>query len=155
MPVQKKYYKGKFIPRNQDKYIGTLPIIYRSLWELAIMNHFDNSNDVVKWGSESIVVPYLYECDNRVHRYFIDFNYVDRNNRKYLIEVKPKKQTLAPKPPKRNSIKSNHKYMIEQMEYQKNCDKWKAAHEFAQKYGMVFKIWTEETLQNLGLMARK
>lgn len=151
---QRRFHKGKFTPKNPTKYIGTLPIIYRSLWELAVMKFFDESVDVVKWGSESIVIPYVFEKDNKVHRYFVDFNYVDRNGRKYIIEIKPKKQLSKPIPPKRKTSKSEYKYLIEEAEYTKNCNKWTAADKWAKERGVTFKVWTEDTLKNLRLMAK-
>lgn len=41
------------------------------------------------------------------------------------------------------------------MEYIKNCNKWSAANEWANKNAMTFKIWTEDSLRNLKLMAQK
>mgnify|MGYP000081178161 CR=1 FL=1 len=37
------------------------------------MKYFDSRNDVIRWGSEEIIIPYLSPADNKVHRYFPDF----------------------------------------------------------------------------------
>ena len=58
-------------------------------------------------GVEEIAIPYRSPIDNRVHRYFPDF-YVKLKEttgkiKKYIIEVKPKKQLKPPKKPKRQT----------------------------------------------------
>ena len=65
----------------------------------------DKNENVLQWGSEEIVIPYISPVDRRVHRYFPDF-YVkaktrDERIKKYIVEVKPEKQCQAPKRPKR------------------------------------------------------
>lgn len=95
------YYQGKFSPKNYKKYKGDpTNIIYRSSWELTFMKYCDSNPNVLEWGSEEIVIPYKSPLDNRYHRYFVDF-YIKVQEKggaikKYLIEVKPKKQTVAP-----------------------------------------------------------
>ena len=65
----------------------------------------------------------------------------------YLIEIKPKNQTI---PPKKRSRKTK-KYINEMITYSKNQDKWEAASQFAEYKGWKFQVWTEETLKNLGI----
>ena len=64
-------------------------------------------------------------------------------NRKIIIEVKPAKETVLPKKPKRMTKKSKVRYLNECMTYQKNSDKWESATAYAKKNGMEFKIMTE------------
>ena len=33
----------------------------------------DLNPDVLKWGSEETVIPYVSPLDNKIHRYFVDF----------------------------------------------------------------------------------
>ena len=71
----------------------------------------DKNENVLQWGSEEIVIPYISPVDRRVHRYFPDF-YVkaktrDERIKKYIVEVKPEKQCQAPKRPKRQTKKKN------------------------------------------------
>ena len=64
-------YKGVFRPNNPEKYTGDpTSIIYRSRWELILMGTLDKHPDVLKWGSEEIIIPYRSPIDGRVHRYF-------------------------------------------------------------------------------------
>lgn len=140
-------YKGRFRPSNYQKYKGDpTNIIYRSLWELKFMNWCDKNENILEWGSEEFWIPYLSPIDNRVHRYFPDFylKVKEQNGaiKKYVIEVKPLKQTVEPQPPKRRT----KKYLYEAMEYAKNQAKWKAAREFCEDRRYEFKIITEKEL---------
>ena len=140
-------YSGKFQPKNPRKYKGDPRlVIYRSLWELKFMKWCDDHDHVLEWGSEEIVVPYRSPLDGRIHRYFVDFYIKIRNKnntiKKYLIEVKPKKQTKPPKQPKRKT----QRYYKEVATYVVNQAKFKAASEYCKdrKYG--FRILTEDHL---------
>lgn len=140
--------KGKFIPRNVSKYRGDYRnIIYRSSWELKFMKYCDLNKNILEWGSEEIVIPYRSPLDGRIHRYFVDFyikvKNVDGDIQKYLIEVKPKKQTKAPKIQK----KMTKKYVYEVTEYAKNQAKWDAAKEFCEDRNYKFMLITEDELK--------
>ena len=63
-------------------------------------------------------------------------------DRKYIIEIKPKKQCIEPKIQKRKT----KKYVREVMEYAKNQAKWKAAREYCADRHLEFKILTEDNL---------
>ncbi len=95
-------YKGKYRPSNPEKYRGDYTgIVYRSLWELKFMKYCDSNENILEWGSEEIVLPYVSPIDNRYHRYFPDF-YIKVKERggkikKYVIEIKPKNNALNPK----------------------------------------------------------
>ena len=137
-------YKGKFQPSYPQKYKGDpTNIIYRSLWERKFMVYCDMNENILEWGSEEVVVPYRSPIDNRYHRYFPDF-YIkikESNNtiKKYLIEIKPKKQTVPPKKPQRQT----KGYLREAYEYAKNQSKWAAAREYCADRGWEFKVITE------------
>lgn len=140
--------KGKYTPKNIHKYKGNpTNIIYRSSWELKFMKYCDERPNVLEWGSEEIVIPYRSPLDNRIHRYFVDFyvKIVDSNGviSKYLIEIKPSKQTVPPKKPQRQT----KSYLYEVTEYVKNQAKWKAAKEFCDDRMWKFKILTESELK--------
>jgi aldehyde:ferredoxin oxidoreductase len=68
-----------------------------------------------------------------------------------LVEIKPKKQTIPPKTPKRKT----KKYVNEVTTYIKNTSKWEAAQQYAQHKGWKFQVWTEDTLKNLGIKLLK
>ncbi len=140
-------YKGKYKPKHPKKYKGDpTNIIYRSLWERKFMLYCDSSNNILEWCSEEIALPYRSPIDNRVHRYFPDFYIKVREStgiiKKYIIEVKPKKQTLEPIPQKRKT----KSYIYEVYEYAKNQAKWEAAREFCKDRKWEFKIITENEL---------
>ncbi len=140
--------KGKFIPKNISKYRGDYRnIIYRSSWEFKFLQYCDTNKNIIEYSSEEIAIPYRSPLDGRVHRYFVDFYIkvrdVSGNTQKYLVEVKPKKQTKEPKKQKRMT----KSYLYEVTEYVKNQSKWQAAKEFCADNGMQFKIITEDELK--------
>ena len=140
-------YKGRYQPKNPLKYKGNFRnIIYRSLWELKFMKYCDSNQNILEWGSEEFWLPYRSPLDNKVHRYFPDFYIKVRENngmvKKYVIEIKPKKQCIEPKPQK----KKTRTYIYEVREYAKNQAKWKAAEEYCLDRGLQFKVLTENEL---------
>jgi hypothetical protein len=142
------YYKGRYKVKNPHKYIGDVNnVVYRSSWERAAFKWLDENEDIVQFGSEEIIVPYVCGTDNKVHRYFVDLFFKTKEGKMYLIEIKPKKELTPPK----NPGKRTRKYIKESLTYVKNQSKWKAANEYALDHGMVFQVWTEETLKSLGI----
>ena len=140
-------YKGKYYPSFPKKYKGDpTNIIYRSLWERKFMVYCDKNDNILEWASEEIAIPYRSPIDNRVHRYFPDFYMkVKETNGKiknYMIEVKPAKQTIPPKKPKRQT----KGYIREAYEYARNQAKWKMAKEFCADRQWEFKVVTEKEL---------
>ena len=140
-------YKGKYYPSYPRKYKGDpTNIIYRSLWERKFMVYCDKNESILEWASEEISIPYRSPVDNRVHRYFPDF-YMKVKERggkikRYVIEVKPAKQTKPPVKPKRQT----KGYIREAYEYAKNQAKWKMAREFCADRQWEFKVVTEKEL---------
>ena len=140
-------YQGKYRPTFPRKYKGDYHnIIYRSSWEYKFMVWCDRSSSVTEWGSEEIVIPYISPADGRRHRYFPDF-YMKVKERggkvkRYVIEVKPAKQTKPPVKPKRQT----KGYIREAYEYAKNQAKWKMAREFCADRQWEFKVVTEKEL---------
>jgi hypothetical protein len=109
------------------------------------MRWADSNENVLNWGSEIVVIQYLYAVDKKVHRYFVDFaikiRKSDGTTENLLIEIKPKCQTI---PPKR---KRNEKtFILESLEWQKNQDKWNAATDWAKKNNFRFIVMTEDEL---------
>jgi len=140
-------YKGKYQPSYPQKYKGDpTNIIYRSLWERKFMVYCDVNENIIEWGSEEIALPYRSPIDNRVHRYFPDFYIKVKEStgvtKKYLIEIKPKRQTTPP--PKQQ--RQTKKYLYEAYEYAKNQAKWEAAREWCADRGYEFKVLTENEL---------
>jgi hypothetical protein len=106
----------------------------------------DEKPNVLQWRSEETVIPYLSPIDNKVHRYFVDFQIQIRNKdgllKTYLIEIKPEIQTKPPEPQKRVT----KKYLEEVMTWGKNEAKWKAADNYAKDRGWEFLILNEKHL---------
>ena len=140
-------YSGKYRPVNPQKYKGNpTNIIYRSLWERKFMIFCDNNHSILQWGSEECVIPYRSPLDGRVHRYYVDF-YIKLQTKsgeikKYLIEIKPKKQTIPPDPQK----KQTKVYKDKVLTYCKNRAKWEAAKDWCEDRRMEFLILTEDHL---------
>ena len=142
-----EYYQGKYRPKNPHKYKGNPNEIYfRSSWEAKAMMYFDLREEVIQWSSEEIIVPYRSKLDGKKHRYFPDFviTVIDKNGKKktYMVEVKPYKQTIEPKPQKRIT----KKYLREVQTYVINKSKWEYAEEFCKDRGWEFTTITEKDL---------
>ena len=140
-------YKGKYKPSYPQKYHGDpTNIIYRSLWERKFMIYCDLNEKVLEWSSEEKCVIYRSPIDGKPHRYFPDFliKVKEENGliKKYMIEIKPKRQTVPPPKPKRQT----KGYISEAYEYAKNQAKWSAAREWCADRGYEFKIITEDHL---------
>lgn len=145
-------YKSKFNPKNTQKYQGNpTNIIARSLWERAVFHWCDTSSSVELWSSEEIIVSYRCMSDGKIHRYYPDLKIKFANGDVYLIEIKPKKQTEEPK--KKSRI--TRSYLFEVMTYAKNVSKWSAAKKFCEARNWTFKVWTEDTLRQLGILIAK
>ena len=142
-----KYHQGRFHPQNPQKYKGDVNnIIYRSSWELKFMQWCDRNENIMEYGSEEFWIPYVSPVDNRVHRYFPDFIIkVKESNEEiktYVIEVKPKRQTV---PPKQKS-RVTKSYLYEVQTYAVNQSKWNAADEWCKDRKLEFKVITEQEL---------
>jgi len=140
-------YKGFFKPQRPEKYRGNpTQIVYRSLWELRMMKHFDDHQDVVEWSSEETRIPYRSKITNRRHTYYPDFfvKFKDKQGKikTMIIEVKPFAQT---KPPKVCNKKSK-KYIREVVTYGTNISKWEAARVYCQERNWDFIIMTENEI---------
>lgn len=143
----KNYKQGRFNPLNPHKYKGTLPIYYRSKLELGAMRMLDKNPNILTWGSESIVIPYLSPLDNRIHRYFVDLVAMlkesNGNIKKLLIEVKPLKQTQRPI---FSNAKSQKTVLYENTQYAMNMAKFDAAKQWCAKKNFTFIILTEKEI---------
>lgn len=140
-------YSGLFKPRNPHKYIGDpTKIVYRSSWEVRVMNWLDLNDDILSWASEELIVPYKSPIDGKWHRYFPDFlvkmRTKDGKLKTLMLEVKPKKETTPPPQPKRiteNYVKAVRTWGV-------NEAKWKAAIEFCKDRSWEFRVITEDHL---------
>lgn len=159
------FKQGYYTPRNPSKYLEpegkseTRPF-YRSSYEERVFVWADINDNVIRWGSECVIVPYiLYEWSEKYqkmlpkkHKYYIDL-YCEIRNKfgkvdKYIAEVKPLKQISEPKKPKRNTKKSKERYLFEQATWEKNKAKWAAAEQYAKENGLQFILLTENEIFN-------
>lgn len=148
MPRDGKYNQGYFRPRNPQKYLGDPNnIVYRSGWELKFMKWCDRNENILEYGSEEFFIPYFDPTTNRVRRYFPDFiiKVCEQSGeiKKYVIEIKPKRQTM---PPVQTSKKRTKTYINELKTYAVNEAKWKSCKEWCEDRMLEFRIITEDHL---------
>lgn len=138
-------YKTKYTPQYPQKYMGNPNnILCRSLWERKFCKYLDTNKNIIRWASEEIKIPYLSTIDKSLHHYYPDFVFEVKNNdivETFMVEIKPKKQTIQPK------MRKNKKtYLQESITFEINKCKWSAAQQYCQKNGWTFKILTEDDL---------
>jgi len=144
-------YSGRYTIKHTSKYGGDpTRVFFRSLWERQAFRWLDENPQVAKWSSEEVVIPYKCKTDGRIHRYFVDLKVTfQEGNKTYLIEIKPKKETIPPRITK--TSRPSKKYIQEVMKYAKNISKWEAATEYARDNLWEFQVWTEDDLKKLGI----
>ena len=144
-------YSGKYVVKHKSKYKGDVDnVVYRSMWERHCFYWCDHNPNIKSWSSEETVIPYFYDVDKRYHRYFMDLKITYKDGRTILVEIKPEKETSPP-----TGGRKTKKYIGEALTYVKNMNKWEAANNYAKDRGWEFQIWTEKTLQSMGIMAKE
>ena len=140
-----RFARGKFLPKNKEKYVGTRTPTYRSSWEHAFMRLCDEHPNVYQWASESIKIPYRHPFTGKYTVYVPDFFivYVDKNGKKNaeLIEVKPKSQT--------NMVDAG-KSFAKKKQVALNMAKWEAANAYAKQNKIRFRVLSEDQLFHNG-----
>ena len=137
--------QGTYEVVNKEKYVGAKSPRYLSSWELHVCKFLDHHDSVIEWGGdETVVIPYFDPTRQRKRRYMVDI-YMKVKNRKgeiktYLVEIKPKKETL---PPTKTSRKRQDVFESEQNTFIVNSCKWQAARKYAAERGWDFIILTE------------
>jgi hypothetical protein len=143
-------YKGRFVPRNPEKYKGNpTNIVYRSSWELKFMGYLDKNPNVLQWASEEVAIPYRSPLDNKWHRYFPDFivrmRDADGKTVVKMIEIKPMSQSVHPEV-RQKGQRITKKYLREVATYGINNAKWEAAKEFCADRNWEFVVLTEKNV---------
>lgn len=145
--MAKETQQGRYVLKNPCKYEGDpTNVIFRSSWERRLMIFLDNHDSIISWSSEEIVIPYFWELDGKMHRYFPDFLVTMKTKQgvvRMMIEVKPYSQTIEPK---KTSRKHEKTFLLEVETYTKNAAKWKAAEAYCKERGWLFRIITEKEL---------
>lgn len=166
----KNYHQGVYVPKNKDKVVKLNAqggVIYRSSWEKTMMIWLDNKEDITRWGSECVSIPYQKthfdggDLKVKTHTYYSDFYYEltreDGTKERVVVEVKPMKdysmvvalQEGKLKIPESKGKKlKNFEYDLK-MAYT-NQQKWNTMIEFCKKKGYKFIIITEEHIKRMG-----
>jgi hypothetical protein len=138
-----KWAKGKFTPKNPQKYIGNKAPTYRSSWEFVFMKFCDENMHITEWMSEPMRIPYFNPVKQTKTTYVPDFlvAYKDKTGQRkvQLIEIKPKKQILGEARSQRDKIQA----VINQA-------KWQAAKQFCDQKNIEFKVITEDDIFHQG-----
>ena len=139
---------GYYTVINTDKITNKNKVLfYRSGLEKKFMRICDHSKNILKWSYEEVVIPYkkLYQTDNKIHRYIMDFwikKTVGKKIKQYLVEIKPYDFLSPPKPQKRRT----RKYVELVENYSTNVAKWDQANKYCIQKGWDFAIITEKDL---------
>ena len=122
----KKYKTGTHVSPKSLK-----PIKYRSSWELVVCLYFDEDPKVLSYEYETIEIPYVSNNKTKKQRkYIVDFLVCYTDGSKKLIEVKRKNK-------------------MNNLIVQKKAE---AAKLWAEKQGMKYEFWTEDTIKPLKKM---
>ena len=132
----------EYIPKNSKKYVGRYPILVRSSWERMFFQLLDSNSAVLEWSSEPIGIDYYDPVQGRIRKYYPDV-YMKVGNKKYIVEIKPVKDTKMPVKKGRMSEKT---LRYQKAVYFTNKAKFLAAIEYCKKMKMQFKILTEKEL---------
>jgi len=140
---------GVYHPLNPSKYSGEKDPRFKSLLEYRLMCYLDKSQAIISWSYEKLVVKYKDASSaGKVRKYYIDFVAAIKqgeNVKRVWIEVKSKRETIAPVKTKR---KKPRNMILEQKTWLKNQSKWKTAEKLAKSKGCEFIIITEEQLKS-------
>ena len=140
----RKFKQGIYKPINSSKFKGKKNPRYLSSWELKFFRWCDNNPYVMQWSSESVCLPYVSPVDGKMHRYFVDNTvHIKEGNKvqKYLIEIKPSRQTKAPT---KHGNKKKSTILYETATYAINQAKWNSAKNWCDNNDYIFQIVTEK-----------
>lgn len=87
------------------------------------------------------MIPYVSPIDGKIHRYFVDFKIETINKKTYLVEIKPKAQTMKPQ-----GSRQTAKFLKEATTYLVNQAKWEYARRYSKDRNWEFIILTEDEL---------
>ena len=141
--------KGRYIPKNPEKFVGQHDPVYRSSWEHTFMLFCDNNPAIEQWASEAVKIPYRDPLTGKNTVYVPDFLivYTDKNQKRHaeMIEIKPNNQAV-----KESVGKNPHN----QAAYVKNMAKWEAASVWCKARGIQFRVVSERDIFHNGSKKR-
>lgn len=150
-----RFKQGWYTLKNPQKFMKPVDefmqsvkdgkVQYKSSLEYKAFKFQDTSKSIIQWSIEPFPIFYTKPSDNKQHRYFIDM-FIVTNQGKFLIEIKPKSQTIQPKKPSNPNPKRIQRYKKELETFLINQAKWKAQKEFQERNSQEFLIFTEEQL---------
>lgn len=173
-----KPHQAIYLPKHPDKVVGG-EIITRSGWEMSFARWCDDNPSVIEWGSEPCCIQYrnpagvdldacrkynaspLDPANWPICNYYPDFYIVLRSDedvdgtdvKKLLIEIKPLHQTQRPVPPPVGAkLQEQKRFNDAARTYMQNVKKWEAAIEWCKNHDMEFVVYTEVTLEKLGII---
>ena len=127
-----RFARGKFSPKNQEKYVGTKTPTYRSSWEHSFMRLCDEH-------------PYRHPFTGKYTVYVPDFFiiYQDKQGKKHaeMVEIKPASQT---------TMEAAGKSLAKKKQVVINMAKWEAANAYAKQRKIRFRVVSEEQLFHNG-----
>ncbi len=143
--MAKNFKQGYYTPKHPEKYVGNVEKIrYMSSWEKQTNDFLDNNPNVLRWSSETLVIPYVKPTDNCIHKYLVDYwvEYVNAKGEviQEALEVKPASQT---KPSKSRNPRTK---LYENVQYAVNVAKWQAAQKYCSDRGIIFRVVTENSI---------
>lgn len=146
--IKSGFKQGYYKPRKPEKYIGSLPIIYRSSWERKFCHWCDHNDMIISWASEPFSIKYYNILDKKFHNYFPDF-YIkmikDNIVEEFLVEIKPKAQLQKPIPPKRKTAKAMENFKYSYETYVRNLCKTDALNKIAVQRNVKVMLVTEDS----------
>lgn len=101
-------------------------ITYRSSWERDVMICLEKCVDVIEYyGDNYLCIP--YSIKGSTHRYWPDFTIKMKNNKTFIIEIKP----------------------IDQVTWEINQYKWKSAVAYCLARQWEFQVWTQKHIRKI------
>src|ERR1035437_8377966 len=101
--MDKGWSKGRYNVVNTKKYLSSITPIYRSSWEFTMMYFHDHNENILRWGSEFIQIPYVHPTDSTgklltyYPDFYLEFRTRDDKIKKWIVEVKPENQLTPPR----------------------------------------------------------
>lgn len=145
---------GLYKVKNIDKYLGNVNHVeFKSSWEYKFCVYCDLTPEILKWGCEILVIPYV-DRFSKSRRYIPDFYMECRSLKhsdilnKFLVEVKPDKETREPVIPKTISPSKLKNLEWELNTWHTNKHKWVYAIEWCKSRDIIFRLVTEKQLGN-------
>lgn len=153
---KKSHYKqGYYDVNKSSKYEGPKPCIYRSGLEYKFMVWCELNPSIITWSSEPYYINYSdLSSAGKKRKYYIDFTIVFKSGAKWLVEVKPYKQTIDVKNfgkvLKRLKTNDSRKEYLSKSDDAviKNFSKWYEAKKYCDKIDSKFVIITENFFKN-------